>query len=206
VQPLSNNAGVDIEILENNNQKFEVRFEIKDKNSWDNVKLKLLEFYKQYDIEKVISDKEKSWMLGSDTIKGYVEATLSDSIITITSFKFPEPDMSIIKSETREDKTRKQTKMTSDVNHIVDENLLYEQVWDEIENNNKIKSLWSRAFANSNGNLEQTKALYIKYRVEDLKINQNTITTSSNIIDKESDWDKKYARLEQEVRKERNDY
>ena len=80
------------------------------------------------------------------------------------------------------------------------------QVWDEIENNNKIKSLWSRAFAHSNGNLEQTKALYIKYRVEDLKINQNTITTSSNIIDKESDWDKKYARLEQEVRKERNDY
>jgi len=51
----------------------------------------------------------------------------------------------------------------------IDEDALYEHSMSEIENDTQIKSLWAKAFANSEGNEEKTKALYIQYRVENLK-------------------------------------
>jgi len=51
----------------------------------------------------------------------------------------------------------------------IDEDALYEQAMDEIENDTKVKSLWAKSFANSEGNDERAKALYIHYRVDYLK-------------------------------------
>ena len=51
----------------------------------------------------------------------------------------------------------------------IDEDALYEQAMNEIENDTKVKSLWAKAFANSEGNEEKAKALYIQYRVENSK-------------------------------------
>jgi len=50
-----------------------------------------------------------------------------------------------------------------------DEDSLYEQAMDELENNTKVKPLWAKSFAKSEGNEEKAKALYIQYRVTDLK-------------------------------------
>ena len=58
----------------------------------------------------------------------------------------------------------------------IDEDALYEQAMNEIENDTKVKSLWAKAFAHSEGNEEKTKALYIQYRVENLKkIHEETL-------------------------------
>jgi len=93
--------------------KFTVSFQAKNEDSWSNVKVKLLKFYKQYNIEDIISDKEKSWMIGSSEIPGYIEAKLDNDIITIVSFKLPKPDVSIIESETKKKETHKTNSQSS---------------------------------------------------------------------------------------------
>jgi len=94
--------------------KFSVSFQTKNEDSWSNIKVKLLKFYKQYNIEDIISDKEKSWMIGSSEIPGYIEAKLDNDIITIVSFKLPKPDVSIIESETKKKETHKTNSQSSE--------------------------------------------------------------------------------------------
>ncbi len=199
----------ELEISKDDNKNI-ITFEIKNDDSWNNIKLKMSNFYKQYNIDKVISDKENSWMLGSDKIAGYLEVKLDKNIITITRFKLPELDMSIIKSEMKESKIDLPN-IEPDIEENIDEDILYEQAMNEIENDIKVKALWAKAFANSDGNEEKAKALYIQYRVENLKKNiKNTpINTSHNKIEasetptqEDLEWEKRYARMQQEVKEE----
>ena len=44
-----------------------------------------------------------------------------------------------------------------------------EQAWSEVEENKQIKSIWAKAFTQSEGNSEKTKAIYMKLRVDSLK-------------------------------------
>lgn len=46
---------------------------------------------------------------------------------------------------------------------------LYAKAYEELLSGNTDTASWSKAFAQSNGNSEQAKASYIKYRVEQLK-------------------------------------
>lgn len=50
----------------------------------------------------------------------------------------------------------------------MNETELYEVVAEEIESNDLNKGLWMKAFANSDGDSQKQKALYIKYRVQNL--------------------------------------
>ncbi len=47
--------------------------------------------------------------------------------------------------------------------------MLYEYVMEELENNIKIKGLWAKAYANSEGNIDKIEPLYVQYRVQSIK-------------------------------------
>ena len=47
--------------------------------------------------------------------------------------------------------------------------LLYEYVLEEIENDIMSKGLWGKALANSGGNTEKAKSMYLQYRVQAIK-------------------------------------
>ena len=49
------------------------------------------------------------------------------------------------------------------------DNKYYEQAWNEIESNQVKKGLWAKAFAHIGADNEETRALYIKFRVNELK-------------------------------------
>ncbi|MDQ6972942.1 MAG: hypothetical protein Q9M30_09855 [Mariprofundaceae bacterium] len=49
------------------------------------------------------------------------------------------------------------------------EEQLYEQVVNELASGKRRNGLWAKAIANSNGQDEQAKALYIQYRVQSLQ-------------------------------------
>ena len=49
------------------------------------------------------------------------------------------------------------------------EEQLYEQVVNELASGQRRNGLWAKAIANSNGQDEKAKALYIQYRVQSLK-------------------------------------
>jgi len=163
----SNNSSLNKSTV--NHHKNVICFEVANDDSWNKIKLILLEFYKQYNIDTIISNKENLWMLGSDEISGYVEMKLNKNILTITTFKFPKPDLSIIKDEIKKSETILQTNIESNVETSINENALYEQALNEIENDTKDRAIWAKAYANSDGNKEKTKALYIKFRVKEEK-------------------------------------
>ncbi len=50
-----------------------------------------------------------------------------------------------------------------------DENELYQQAFEELENDEKVVAIWSRSFAEAGGDEQKAKALYIQHRVEILK-------------------------------------
>jgi len=54
------------------------------------------------------------------------------------------------------------------INRSNDE-LLYEYVLEELEKNIKVKGLWAKAYANSDGNEKGIEPLYMKYRVQSIK-------------------------------------
>lgn len=51
----------------------------------------------------------------------------------------------------------------------VEETILYECVMDELEQGMKIKGLWGKALANSEGSTAKAESLYLQYRVQDIK-------------------------------------
>lgn len=50
------------------------------------------------------------------------------------------------------------------------EDKLYEQALTEVDSGQTVKALWARAFADAEGDEAKTKALYIRFRVENLKL------------------------------------
>lgn len=54
-----------------------------------------------------------------------------------------------------------------------DEDKIYEQAMAEIEEDTKVRGTWAKALANSDGNIDKAKSLYIQMRVQSLKIESN---------------------------------
>lgn len=55
------------------------------------------------------------------------------------------------------------------IEYRTEENILYEYVLDELEEGTKIKGIWGRALANSDGDVNKANSLYLKYRVQEIK-------------------------------------
>ena len=50
----------------------------------------------------------------------------------------------------------------------MNDDALYEEVAQEIKSQTMVPGVWARAFAEANGDLDQARALYIRYRVAQL--------------------------------------
>lgn len=62
------------------------------------------------------------------------------------------------------------------------DNIFYEQAMTEIDEDKKVRAIWGKALANSDGNIDKAKSLYIQMRVQSLKIeNKNNITLESDL-------------------------
>lgn len=62
---------------------------------------------------------------------------------------------------------------------------VYEMVLDEIAQDQKQSGLWAKAIADSSGNMDKAKSLYIKYRAEAIKqdidfLKDNELKTERN--------------------------
>ena len=86
-----------------------------------------------------------------------------------------------------------------DINKVPEQNVelenedsIYEKVMLEIEEDKKVKATWARALAQSDGDKDKAEALYIKFRVNHLKESSEEAA--------ETEWDKKYAKMQKEVK------
>lgn len=76
-----------------------------------------------------------------------------------------------VKPTINEYKERQQTNKTEFTDfRAEDEDKIYEQAMTEIEEDTKVKGTWAKALANSDGNIDKAKSLYIQMRVQSLKI------------------------------------
>lgn len=146
--------------FEETENKSTISFPVKNDESWDNLKNILIDFYQKDNFTEIISDKESSFMLGSNDKKGYVSMNLDKNIITIVSFKTLNIDTEIVKNEIEP--------TSIEPNKQLHEDEIYEKVMIEIEDNHKVKSTWAKALAQSAGNKDKAEALYINLRVEDI--------------------------------------
>lgn len=55
------------------------------------------------------------------------------------------------------------------ISNRAEETILYECVMDELEEGIKIRGLWGKALAKSDGDMSKAESLYMKYRVQDIK-------------------------------------
>lgn len=55
------------------------------------------------------------------------------------------------------------------IENRVEETILYEFVLDEIEAGIKVRGLYAKAMANSDGDMNKANSIYMKYRVQDIK-------------------------------------
>lgn len=99
-------------------------------------------------------------------------------------------------------KSNQASKTESTSIEIEDE--IYEQVMLEIEEDRKVRATWGKAFAQSDGDENKALSLYIKYRSEAIKRGKQEAINKQKEYDqelkRESEWDRKYAILQQEVR------
>jgi len=65
------------------------------------------------------------------------------------------------------------------------EEFLYEYVMEELENSETKKGVWAKAIAQSEGNNDKAKSLYIQYRVEAIKDGFNSLNISYENLPKE---------------------
>lgn len=52
---------------------------------------------------------------------------------------------------------------------VMDDSVLYEYALEEVESDSKATGLWAKAIANSDGNTDKAKSLYMKYRVDGIR-------------------------------------
>ena len=65
------------------------------------------------------------------------------------------------------------------------DDLLYEYVTDELEEDSLIKGLWAKAIAHSEGNNDKAKSLYIQYRVQSIKDEFNSFGINYTELEKD---------------------
>ena len=88
---------------------------------------------------------------------------------------------------------QKHNKFYSDIN----EDEIYEQVMIEMEEDNKVKSTWAKALAQSDGNKDKAESLYIKLRVDSL------VQEKLEILEKERKKAEEASVMYEIIRKER---
>ena len=67
-----------------------------------------------------------------------------------------------------------------------DDEELYELISEEIESNNTKKGLWTKAFSESEGDEQKTRALYIKYRFDQMNDGQPQVEEKVKIEEKKA--------------------
>ena len=67
----------------------------------------------------------------------------------------------------------------------VNESKIYEDIMNEIEQDNKVKSTWAKALSQSDGNKDKAESLYISMRFEELKYQQSYQKEESNVDDEQ---------------------
>ena len=82
---------------------------------------------------------------------------------------------------------------------------IYRVVTSELENDEIDSVLWVKAFAESEGNRDKAKALYIKYRVNDIKIAagqaaNDALQTQQEMKQREKELEKLGKQREKELR------
>lgn len=77
------------------------------------------------------------------------------------------------------------------------EEKIYEEVLKEVEQGKRRDGLWAKAFANSDGNENKAKALYINYRVQSIK---DEIELSSIAAEAAAKEEKRISEKEREIR------
>lgn len=80
-----------------------------------------------------------------------------------------------------------------------DDTKLYAQAWEELESSERDNGLWAKAFADSEGDDDKTKALYIKFRVEQIKEQQEEQVSEEARKEAERDLVSKKIRQEREA-------
>ena len=65
----------------------------------------------------------------------------------------------------------------------MNEEEIYELISEEIESNNTKKGIWTKAFSESEGDEQKTKALYIKYRFDQIKQTQSQVDQENIVKD-----------------------
>lgn len=72
---------------------------------------------------------------------------------------------------------------------------LYAEVVQELRLRGPILGLWAKAYAEANGNEPQAKALYLRYRVEQLAQAEHEVVVESKRDGESLDLDKLYAEV-----------
>jgi len=94
----------------------------------------------------------------------------NSSSLTKAVYNHTKDIASEIKPTINEYREKHQTSKTDTSNiSSIDEDAIYEKVMIEIEENNKVKSTWAKALAQSEGDRDKAEALYINLRFEKLK-------------------------------------
>jgi len=81
------------------------------------------------------------------------------------------------------------------ISNRVEETILYEYVYDELEDGFKIRGLWAKALAMSEGNEDKATSLYMQYRVQNIR----DIFTSMKIAYEELSKSQIKTKLKQKV-------
>lgn len=100
-------------------------------------------------------------------IVGFIESKDKKQVKNIPS---PQNSTSNFKSEN----VYKSTQSTESSN----DDALYEQAMTEIEEDTKVRGIWAKALANSDGNIDRAKSMYIQMRVQSLKIDNKSNVAS----------------------------
>ena len=79
------------------------------------------------------------------------------------------------------------------ITNRLEDQILYEYVLDELEDGIKVKGLWAKAYANSEGNSDKVEPLYMQYRAQSIK----DIFTAMKIAYQELSKDKIISYLNQ---------
>jgi hypothetical protein len=108
----------------------------------------------------------------------------------IVSSSSTDGEQYIEKAEEIKDLSFDKCAVTEDKNeeHIDDENineeLFYQMAYDEVNESRQVKWIWSKSFANADGDKDKATASYIRDRVQDLIINEkNKIQSEKKAID-----------------------
>lgn len=75
------------------------------------------------------------------------------------------------------------------IENRVNDEILYEYVTEELEKNIKVKGLWAKSYANSEGNDNKVEPLYMQYRVQAIKDEFSSLEIMYNELSRQKIFD-----------------